>query len=104
LVLKTATAPKYRLYRVPGTSPIPDRPGLVRVTENGASIDLEVWELPEDTIGSFVNAVPGPLGFGRVELADGTTVCGFICEPAGVQSENEITQHGGWRAWLASLT
>ena len=103
LVLKTATAPKYRLYRVPGTSPIPDRPGLVRVTENGASIDLEVWELPEDTVGSFVNAVPGPLGFGRVELADGTTVCGFICEPAGVQSENEITHHGGWRAWLASL-
>ncbi len=102
LLLKAATSPDYRLYRVPGSGPVPDRPGLVRVSENGAAIDLEVWELPEETVGSFVDAVPGPLGFGRVELENGVKVCGFICEPAGVKAENELTQYGGWRAWLAS--
>lgn len=100
-VSATTTAPEYRFFFVPGSGPVPDRPGLVRVWEGGASIAVEVWELPEDTIGTFVDGVAGPLGFSRVKLADGTSVCGFICEAAGVLPENEITQHGGWRAWLA---
>jgi allophanate hydrolase len=103
-VSATTTAPEYRFFFVPGAGSVPDRPGLVRVWEDGASIAVEVWEIPEDTVGSFVDGVAGPLGFSRVKLADGTSVCGFICEAAGVRPENEITRHGGWRAWLSERT
>jgi allophanate hydrolase len=103
-VSATVTAPEYRFFYVPGSGSVPDRPGLVRVWEDGVSIAVEVWELPEDTVGGFVDGVAGPLGFGRVKLADGSSVCGFICEAAGVRPENEITQFGGWRAWLSEGT
>jgi len=102
-VLQTRTAPKYRLYLLPRSGSVPDRPGMIRVAEGGSALELEVWELPEDAVGSFIDAVPTPLGFGRVELADGTTVCGFLCEPVALKPEHEITRHGGWRNWLASL-
>jgi allophanate hydrolase len=102
LVRTGSTTPDYRLYRVPGIGSIPDRPGLIRVSEGGASIALEVWELPEDTVGSFVNAVPPPLGFGKVQLEDGSKVFGFLCESIALHPEEEITSFGGWRDWMKS--
>ena len=39
------------------------------------------------------------LGLGSVELADGRRVTGFLCESAGLEGAEEITRHGGWRAW-----
>lgn len=98
LVAQTQTAPKYRLYALTDGR----RPGLVRVEEGGAAIACEVWELPADRFGSFVDAVPAPLGIGKVELADGTVVNGFICEPIGVAGARDITEYQGWKAWLAS--
>jgi allophanate hydrolase len=44
------------------------------------------------------------LGIGKLELADGTTVNGFICEGLGVAGANDITEYGGWRSWLAQST
>ena len=32
--------------------------------------------------GNFVSNIPSPLGIGKVELANGTFVSGFIAEPA----------------------
>jgi allophanate hydrolase len=100
-VCTAKSAAKYRLYLLPGSGPVPDRPGMVKVAEQGAALDMEIWELPEHTVGSFVDAVSAPLGFGRVELVDGTSVCGFLCEPVALKPELEITQYGGWRTWLA---
>ena len=101
-VSRGKTAPVYKLYLLPGSGTIPERPGLVRVAEGGASLDLEVWELPEESAASFIDAIPAPLGFGRVSLVEGGTVCGFLCESCAIRPENEITQHGGWRSWLAA--
>ena len=99
LVARTRTAPCYRFYALSGEGP--RRPGLVRVAEGGAAIEVEVWELPQTQFGSFVAGIPAPLGIGRTLLADGTEVPGFICEPAGVSGATDITRWGGWRAWLA---
>jgi allophanate hydrolase len=76
----------------------------VRVGEGeaGAAIEVEVWELPARHFGSFVAAIPAPLGIGTTELADGSRVPGFICEPAGLRGAQDITPFGGWRAWLAA--
>ena len=99
LVQATHSASCYRLYALPGGPPW--RPAMVR-DESGAAIEVEVWSLPEAEFGSFVAGIPAPLGIGKVELADGSRVCGFICEQGGVEGAEEITAFAGWRAYLAS--
>lgn len=98
LVAATVTAPHYRLYALPDGL----RPGLVRVEAAGAAIEVEVWELPVTALGSFLLGVAAPLAIGRVELADGTLVPGFICEAAGVVHAADITSYGGWRAYRSA--
>ncbi|WP_422126539.1 allophanate hydrolase [Thioalkalivibrio sulfidiphilus] len=99
LVAKTRTSPHYRFYALAGGPPW--RPGLVR-DAGGQAIEVEVWELPAAHFGSFVDGIPAPLGIGRVELADGSRVAGFLCEPHGVADAREITHLGGWRAYLGA--
>ncbi|MBW8639849.1 allophanate hydrolase [Hoeflea sp. WL0058] len=96
----TRTAPSYRFYSLAGGPPA--RPGLVR-SEEGGSIDLEIWALPISSFGAFMAGIPQPLGIGTIDLVDGTSVKGFLCEPAGLEGAEEITGFGGWRAYLASL-
>ncbi len=90
------TAPVYRLHA------LGDRPGLVR-GESGAAIAGEVWALPTAAIGALLAEVPPPLGFGSVELTDGACL-GFLAEAAGVAGAPDITQFGGWRAYLGRNT
>ncbi len=94
----TMTAPAYRLYALPGGPPF--RPGLVRNAQGGAAIDVEVWAVPAAHFGSFVAGIPAPLGIGKLELADGTRVCGFLCEGYALGDARDITALGGWRAYL----
>jgi allophanate hydrolase len=98
LVRATRTAPHYRLYALPGTPP--PKPGLVRVAEGGAAIEVEVWELPLAAYGSFVAGIPSPLGIGTITTEDGEPVQGFLCEAAAVRGARDITDLGGWRAYL----
>ena len=100
LVRATKTSSNYRLYALANT--VPPKPGLVRSPGfDGPGIEVEVWAVPMQHFGSFVAAIPAPLGIGSVELADGSTVSGFVCEPFAIGSAAEITQFGGWRAFLA---
>ncbi|HSV51296.1 MAG TPA: allophanate hydrolase [Burkholderiaceae bacterium] len=101
LAQATTTSANYRLYALPGTTP--PKPGLERRPGEGAAIALEVWELPQTQIGSFLALVPPPLGLGSVELADGSWVHGFVCEGHALAQATDVTQHGGWRAYVASL-
>ena len=94
------TSNRYRLYALPGT--IPPKPGLERVAAGGDAIEVEVWELPVRTFGEIVSEVPPPLAIGSLELADGRWVKGFLCEALAFAGAEEITHHGGWRAYLAS--
>jgi allophanate hydrolase len=98
LIRATKTAPQYRLYALPGTTP--PKPGLVRVVSGGASIDVEVWELPVTAYGVFVSGILAPLGIGTLSLIDGESVQGFLCEAAAVIGARDITSFGGWRAFL----
>lgn len=99
LIRTTTTAPKYRLFALADTTP--PKPGLLRVPEpqpNG--IEVEVWLLSKEAFGSFVAAIPPPMGIGNVEMADGSVVKGFICEPYALQGAKEITTLGAWRNYL----
>jgi allophanate hydrolase len=100
-VEETTTAPEYRLYKLNGFTP--SRPGLLRVSEEGASIKLEVWRLPIENYGEFVSGVPAPLGFGIITLADGREVNGFLCEHYATLNAIDISHLGGWRNYLKSV-
>ena len=96
----TQTAARYRLYALANTSPA--KPGLVRIDGEGAAIEVEVWEMPQRQFGKLMSQVGAPLGIGTLELADGASVKGFICEPIAVVGAVDITHHGGWRRYLAA--
>ena len=101
-VRATTTAPRYRLYALPGGPPA--RPGLIRVGNGGAAIALEIWSLPAEGFGRFVAGIPSPLGIGTLDLADGTQVKGFLCETIATEGARDVTSFGGWRAFVASQT
>jgi len=88
------TAPLYRLFD------LGNRPGMIRVAEGGVAVAGELWAFPQAGIGPFLAEIPPPLGFGRVTLADGTSVLGFLAEAVGVTGAPEISALGGWRAFL----
>jgi allophanate hydrolase len=94
------TAPHYRLYALAG-GPLA-RPGLVADGAGGPGIEVEVWALDAGALGELAADVQAPLAIGRVELEDGSEVCGYVCEPRGLQGALEITAYGGWRGYRAS--
>lgn len=101
-VFKTATqtAACYRMYALAGGPPF--RPGLIHDADNGAPIDVEIWSVPADQFGSFVAGIPAPLGIGKIKVSNGSMVTGFICEPYGLHGARDITEFGGWKAYMQS--
>ncbi len=100
LVRSCKTAPQYRLFALPNTTP--PKPGLVRVSSAGSAIEVEVWELSPEGFGQFMKGVPAPMAIGTLVLEDGERVHGFTCEPVALEGATDITEHGGWRAYLAA--
>jgi allophanate hydrolase len=100
LLASTETAPDYRLFALPGTTP--PKPGLLRVAPgSGYRIAVEVWEMPLEHYGSFVAGIPPPLGIATLTLTDGDQVQGFACEALATGGAQEISHLGGWRAFMA---
>jgi allophanate hydrolase len=101
LIKSCKSAKSYRLFALPNTTP--PKPGLVKAKSNGAAIDLEVYAMPTAEVGSFLGLIPTPLGLGNIELDDGTWVKGFICEPYAIDGAKDISNLGGWRAYIHQL-
>ncbi|MBI5108365.1 MAG: allophanate hydrolase [Rhodocyclales bacterium] len=97
LLRAARTAPRYRLFALPGT--VPPKPGLIQVDRDGASIEIEVWQMPARHYGGFVADIPAPLGIGTLTLDDGGVVQGFLCEALATSGAEDITRFGGWRAY-----
>jgi allophanate hydrolase len=102
LVRHTRTAPDYKLFALPDSTP--PKPGLLRVAMgSGHAIEVEVWDMPTTHYGSFVALIPSPLGIGTLQLSDGTSLQGFLCEPEALTHARDISHLHGWRAYIASL-
>lgn len=97
LKAKTRSAPCYQLYALADGK----RPAMLRVEAGGAAIEVEVWSMPVENFGSFVAAIPEPLGIGKVQLENNDWCSGFICDYAGLKGAKNITDLGSWRAYLA---
>jgi len=96
-VREAATVPAYRLWS------IGDRhPAMIRVAAGGASVAVEVWAVPPAGLAHILQQEPPGLCIGKVTLADGEELLGVLGEPALCEGQREITEHGGWRAYIAS--
>lgn len=91
------TAPSYRLWSVDDV-----HPAMLRVASGGASIAVEIWRVPAAGIAAILLTEPAGLCVGRVTLDDGMEVLGVLAEPTVVEGQREITEHGGWRAYVAA--
>ena len=99
LVETARTATGYSFYALSGT--VPAKPGLVFDGRGAGGIEVEIWEMDAAAFGTFVALIPPPLGIGTLTLADGRLVKGFVCEAHALESAEDITACGGWRAYLA---
>jgi allophanate hydrolase len=72
----------------------------VPINSGGSAIEVGVWSVPAAQFGSFAAGIPAPLAVGKVQLADGSAVVGFVCEQCAVAGAEDITACGGWRNWL----
>ena len=98
-VRKCRTHREYRLYALSNTNPC--KPGLIRVNgSQGPGIEIEIWAIPNEHLSSFVNLISSPLTIGNILLDDGQSVKGFLVEPSGTETAKDITQFGGWKAYL----
>jgi allophanate hydrolase len=98
LVRAARTSKHYKLVALPGTQP--PKPGLFRSGPGGAAIEVEIWEMPSGSVGSFLAGVGSPLAIGTVEIEDGSRVHGFLCEGHATGGAEDISSFGGWRAYL----
>lgn len=97
-VCETHTASSYRLWS------IGDRhPAMIRVSAGGAAIAVEVWAVPPVGLASILLGEPPGLCIGKVRLADGQEAFGVVAESALCEGQREITEFGGWRAYLAAI-
>src|SRR5262249_30758388 len=96
------TAAYYRLFVLPQS--VPAKPGLICTPGlSGPGIAGEIWLLSARAFGRLVAAVPAPLSIGKITLADGNRVSGFLCEAFAAEGATEITKFGGWRSYVESL-
>ncbi len=94
-VQETLTEPTYRLWS------IGDRhPAMIKVSEGGVAIAVEIWQVPADGLSTILLQEPPGLCIGKVRLQDGETVLGVVGEPHLCENQPEITQWGGWRNYI----
>jgi len=82
---------------------IDDRhPAMLRTPGEGTNVAVEVWDVPVAGLANILLAEPPGLAIGKVVLRDGSIVLGVLGEPFLCEGKREITQYGGWRAYVAS--
>ncbi|KAG7674755.1 hypothetical protein Ndes2526B_g05016 [Nannochloris sp. 'desiccata'] len=102
------SAPAYKLFAFTDANG-KTKPGMVRPLskEGCTSVYLELWDVPIENFGKFIQQIPAPLGIGTVDIDDGTQVKGFICEAwvgeaaaANEPTVVDITHLGNWLAFI----
>jgi len=75
----TRTSCEYKILELNTT---PKKPGLQRVlpSEKGSQIDVDIFSIPKEKLGFFMEHVNPPHTIGTITLESGEKVKGFLCE------------------------
>jgi allophanate hydrolase len=95
-VERTRTAPRYRLFFVDGMWP-----ALVPAAD-GVAVECELYECSEELLARLAGIEPPGWERAPLELADGRRVEAFLGEPALVPRGVDVSEHGGWAAFVRS--
>ena len=88
-------------YKLVNLNTTPAKPGLIRVREDGKSIEIEVYRMPVSSLGKFLTEVKHPLAIGDIELEDGQVVKGFICEGYVKEESLDISDYKSFRKYIS---
>lgn len=94
-VREAETDAHYRLWTIDDI-----HPAMMRFSTGGTNVALEIWELPAAAIATILEQEPAGLCIGRITLADGSSVLGVVGEAYLCETGTEITEYGGWRAYM----
>lgn len=95
---ETTTEATYRLWSINDCYP-----AMQRVSQGGAAIAVEVWQVPTVGLGTLLSQEPPGLCVGKVHLRDGEIVFGVLGEGILCENQRDITAWGGWRAYIHSV-
>ena len=95
---EAATTPNYRLWSINDV-----HPAMLRVSNGGAAIALEVWAVPAAGLIQVLQQEPPGLCMGKVWLSNSEEILGVLGEPILCEGQKDITQYGGWRAYIATF-
>ncbi|WPB95882.1 allophanate hydrolase-related protein [Streptomyces malaysiensis] len=101
LVQKTRTAPGYRFFSIRETCP-----GLLPDTSVDTAVEGEVYNVPMEVLrDELLPTEPAELEFGIIKLDDGSACFSMILRRGELERDlhKEITEFGGWRAYLKAL-
>jgi gamma-glutamylcyclotransferase (GGCT)/AIG2-like uncharacterized protein YtfP len=94
-----STLPIYRLYSIDYI-----HPGMFEVKEGGISVAGEMYSMSDEIFQRVKNGEPSGLYFGDVKLDNGNVVKGVLFPREIAEANNkDISNFGGWRAYIASL-
>ncbi|MDR0945021.1 MAG: gamma-glutamylcyclotransferase [Bifidobacteriaceae bacterium] len=100
LLARIKTAAKYRLRAVGG-----DHPAMYEAAatgEAGVAVAGELYQLNTEVLLRVIEGEPAGLKRGPVALEDGRVVPGIVAaDPEAVAAEEDISEFGGWREYLA---
>ena len=94
---ESKTAPRFRLFS------IDDKYPAMIEDEEGASIDVELYELGEEMMQVVLSKEPDGLTIDKIRLIDEQEVYGVIGLPYIIKDHKEITSYGGWRNYIKDV-
>ncbi|MCQ4084977.1 gamma-glutamylcyclotransferase [Streptomyces sp. RB6PN25] len=100
-IARTRTAAGYRFFSIHDTCP-----GLLPDPSSDAAIEGEVYDVPEEVLrDELLPGEPPELEFGIIKLEDGSPCFSMVLRRGELERgvHKEITEFGGWRAYLAAL-
>lgn len=95
-IKESRTEKAYRLFTIEDKYP-----AMVK-DEEGAAIDVELYEISEEGMQEVLSKEPEGLTIKEITLIDGSKVQGVVGLPFIVEGRKEITKYGGWRNYLAN--
>ncbi|WP_431681711.1 allophanate hydrolase-related protein [Kitasatospora sp. KL5] len=101
LVGPVRTAPGHRFFSVRDVCP-----GLLPDPGSGSAIEGELYDVPlEHLRDTVLPGEPPELELGVIALEDGTPCLSMVLRRGELERgvHREITGHGGWRGYLATL-
>jgi gamma-glutamylcyclotransferase (GGCT)/AIG2-like uncharacterized protein YtfP len=95
---EVCTEPRYRLYSIGAD----EHPGMFEVTTGGVAVAGELYRVPPALMCAVDAGEPPHLYRGRVWLQDRGETWGILYpEELAAQNGRDISEYGGWRAYLA---